>query len=244
MHAHGHLKAETGTLTISNRSVSSLFTLYCISCGDLGLAQTIGPSRVQLLGCPTHRTYPAVSMRQKEYSLFALARRGLKFSTPPPLEPLVSNYFCTLEHFRLKRSKMSNPAANNGDVHDAEGAAKFHGMDPAEYAKLQAAEDRLATAEEAPPPAQNPIKRWVIITVSGSARTCASPPTLTAASETLRGLQVACKETQKFILTFLCCWVPLLRVPAVETLLTQRTVNPWHRIRLTRNATALLFPHS
>jgi hypothetical protein len=54
---------------------------------------------------------------------------------------------------------MSNPVVNNGDVHDADGAAKLHGMDPAEYAKLQAAEERLATAEEAPPLAQNPVKR-------------------------------------------------------------------------------------
>lgn len=67
---------------------------------------------------------------------------------------------------------MSTPAPGNGEVPDVtNGAAELHGMDPAEYAKLQAAEERLATAEEVPPPAKNPIKRYASAPGSGMART-------------------------------------------------------------------------
>lgn len=55
---------------------------------------------------------------------------------------------------------MSTPTPDHGEVLDtSNGATEVHGMDPAEYAKLQAAEELLATAEEVPPPARNPIKR-------------------------------------------------------------------------------------
>lgn len=55
---------------------------------------------------------------------------------------------------------MSTTVVTNGGTHDgAHEAAIPHGMDPAEYAKLQAAGQRLATAEEDAAPTGNPVKR-------------------------------------------------------------------------------------
>ena len=60
---------------------------------------------------------------------------------------------------------MSTTVVTNGGTHDgAHEAAIPHGMDPAEYAKLQAAGQRLATAEEDAAPTGNPVKRWVTLT--------------------------------------------------------------------------------
>jgi hypothetical protein len=54
---------------------------------------------------------------------------------------------------------MSTTGISNGGTHDgANGAAIPNGMDPAEYAKLQAAGQRLATAEEVAAPTGNPVK--------------------------------------------------------------------------------------
>lgn len=55
---------------------------------------------------------------------------------------------------------MSTTVVSNGGTPDGVGGAAIpQGMDPAEYAKLQAAGQRLATAEEVAAPTGNPVKR-------------------------------------------------------------------------------------